>query len=155
MPLSVRTHDQVWKKRLEVKMGSAIQSRLPCAMAMKSDDRDISETSNSWKCSWRQKISDGCATVQVSSMPPGLTEPSRTGRERSFAPIIRLSCKSAIGPPRLFDLDPIESHQNNADRNARASTCRLRNTWPSHTYSWSSRLKVQTDSGSGGPCIPS
>src|SRR6266852_5196608 len=88
-------------------------------------------------------------------MPSGLTEPSRTGRDRSLDPIIRLSCKSAIGPPRLFDLDPIESHQNNADRNARAATCRLRNTWLSPTCSSSSLLKVQTDSGFGGPCIPS
>ena len=38
-----------------------------------------------------QKISDGCATVQVRSMPSGSTAPSRTGRERSLAPMIRLS----------------------------------------------------------------
>src|ERR1051326_5555834 len=92
MPASVRTHDQVWKKRRDVKIGRPTQSRLPCAMAISSDESDISETSNSWKCSCRQKISDGWATVQVRSMPSGETAPSRTGRERSLAPIIKLSC---------------------------------------------------------------
>src|SRR5207253_2021630 len=57
--------------------------------------------------------------------------------------------------PLVFHLDPSESHQNNADWNARAWTCRLRNTWLSPTCSWSSRLKVQTASGSAGPCTPS
>jgi len=96
MPLSERTHAPVWKNRREVKIGRPIQSRLPEAMAMSSEESDISETSNSWKCSCRQKISDGCATVQVRSMPSGATEPSRTGRERSLEPIIRLSCSLAI-----------------------------------------------------------
>ena len=47
MPLSARTQMPVWKKRREVKMGRPIQSRLPLAIAMSSDDSDISETSNS------------------------------------------------------------------------------------------------------------
>jgi hypothetical protein len=96
MPASVRTHAPVWKKRREVKIGRPTQSRLPWAMAMSSDESDISETSNSWKCSCRQKISDGCAVVQVSSMPSGEIDPSRTGRDRSLAPMIKLSCSFPI-----------------------------------------------------------
>src|ERR1700740_919321 len=94
-------------------MGSAIQSRLPWAIAMSNEDSDISETSNSLKWSWRQKISDGCATVQVRSMPSGEMDPSRTGRERSFAPMIRLSCSLAIPLPTLC-LTGLRGDQDNS-----------------------------------------
>ena len=96
MPLSVRTHVPVWKKRREVNTGIPTQSRLPLATAISSDDIDISETSNSLKCSWRQKISDGCATVQVKSIPSGEIAPLRTGCERSLEPMIKLSGRRAI-----------------------------------------------------------
>src|ERR671932_866022 len=117
MPLAWRTHTPVWKKRREVKIGRPIQSRLPWATAISSDDSDISDTSNSWKWSCRQKISDGWAVVQVRSMPSGLIEPSRTGRDRSLADIIRLSCSAPICVSCLTELG---SDQNNADRTARA-----------------------------------
>ena len=99
MPLATRTHAAVWKKRREVKIGSPTQSRLPLAMAISNDDSDISETSNSLKWSCRQKISDGWAAVQMSSMPSGLSVPSRIGRDRSLALMIRLSCSRPIGVP--------------------------------------------------------
>jgi hypothetical protein len=47
MPESLPTHAAVWKKRREVKIGRPTQSRLPLAVAISSDDSDISETSNS------------------------------------------------------------------------------------------------------------
>jgi hypothetical protein len=91
MPRSLRTQVPVWKKRRDVKIGRPTQSVLPLATAINSDDSDISETSNSWKCNWRQKISEGWATVHVRSIPSGLIEPSSTGRERSLEPMIKLS----------------------------------------------------------------
>ena len=51
---------------------------------MNSDDSDISETSNSWKCSWRQKMSGAEATVGLNITPSALAAPSSTGSDRGL-----------------------------------------------------------------------
>ena len=48
MPTSVRMSAPMPKNVRVEQMGSATQSRLPCAVMMASDESDISETSNSW-----------------------------------------------------------------------------------------------------------
>src|SRR5690242_3028723 len=96
MPAAVRTQAQVWKNLRDVNTGSPTQSRLPPATAIRYDDIDISETSNSAKLSCRQKISEGCMRVVVSAIPSGFTAPLSTGSDRGLEPITRLSCRSAI-----------------------------------------------------------
>src|SRR5262245_25721799 len=65
---------------------------------MRSEDIDISETSNSAYLSWRQKISDGCIGVAWNAMPAGAMRPSRTARERAFGAMAMDSGRSAMGP---------------------------------------------------------
>ena len=53
----------MWKNLRVVKIGMPTQSSLPCAVAIISDDIDISEMSKSWNFSCRQNISDGWMAV--------------------------------------------------------------------------------------------
>jgi hypothetical protein len=62
-----------------VKIGSATQGDSPRAVMISSEESDISETSNSWNLSCRQKISEGCAVVTSRSMLSGRTLPSIMG----------------------------------------------------------------------------
>ena len=91
MPRSRRTRISVWKNLRVVKIGMPTQSSLPCAVAIISDDIDISEMSKSWNFSCRQNISDGWMTVGMRSMPSGFTVPSRIGHDRGLAAVARLS----------------------------------------------------------------
>ena len=50
----------VWKKRRVVKTGRPTQRSSPAAIAMMSDENDISETSKSPNFNCRQKSSDAC-----------------------------------------------------------------------------------------------
>src|SRR5437762_10263798 len=63
----------------------------PWEFAMRYDEMDISEISNSWKLSWRQKVSEGSEYVGISSTPSMGTVPSRIGSIRSFLPVTKLS----------------------------------------------------------------
>ena len=65
--------------------------RRPCDFAIISDEIDISETSNSAKCSCRQNSSDGCSTVGRRSMPSGFTLPSMIGQVRGLEVMPMLS----------------------------------------------------------------
>ena len=71
IPESLRTMMLVWKNRRMVNTGIATQRVSPRAVAMMSDDIDISEMSNSAKRNCRQNISDGWIIVGTSSMPCG------------------------------------------------------------------------------------
>src|SRR5262247_3039053 len=71
---------RVWKNSRVVKTGSATHGVGPRAVLIKSDDIDISETSNSPKRSWRQNISDGCTAEAMSRRPSAATRPSSSGR---------------------------------------------------------------------------
>ncbi len=71
IPESLRTMMLVWKNRRMVNTGIATQRVSPRAVAMMSDDIDISEMSNSANRNCRQNISDGWIMVGRSSMPCG------------------------------------------------------------------------------------
>src|SRR5262252_9310924 len=71
MPASARTWMRVWKNSRVVNTGSATHGVGPRAVEIKSDDIDISDTSNSAKRSCRQNISDGWRTVGESAMLRG------------------------------------------------------------------------------------
>src|SRR5690349_12014394 len=91
MPASVRIRILVWKNSRVVKTGNATHGVGPRAVEMRSDDIDISETSNSPNRSWRQNISDGCTAVGMSLMPSGSTRPSSSGRVLGLSESARLS----------------------------------------------------------------
>ena len=76
MPESLRTRTPVWKKRRVVKTGRPTQRSSPTAIAMMSDENDISETSKSPNFNCRQNSSDACTGLGMSSMPSGLMRPS-------------------------------------------------------------------------------
>ena len=78
-------------KRREGKTGMATMS-LPRALAMRSEENDISQTSNSSNLSWRQKVSEGSEFVQTRSTPSTSTSPSRSLAMRSFLADMKLSC---------------------------------------------------------------
>src|SRR6516162_9530411 len=80
MPASARTRMRVWKNSRVVNTGSATHGVGPRAVEIRSDDIDISDTSNSAKRSCRQNISDGWTTVGVRSMASAATAPSISGR---------------------------------------------------------------------------
>src|SRR5438093_8183790 len=104
MPRSVRIQALVWKNDREVKTGSATQFESPWEMSISSDESDISETSNSAKCSCRQNISEGWSTVGIRSMPSGRIEPSMIGRVRSLFERAMLSCRFGTGFTSEADL---------------------------------------------------
>lgn len=99
MPRSARTQVQVWKKRRIVYTGSATQRVSPRDTAMKSEERDISETSNSANFNWRQNISDAVITDAVRRIASGAMRPSMIGRVRALSVRAMLSssiCRYAI-----------------------------------------------------------
>ena len=56
-------------------------------------------------------------------MPSGLTVPSRTGLDRSLAPMIKLSCSDAMSTClSLPCLTRLQAHQNNAEEEVEGST---------------------------------
>src|SRR5215831_11730914 len=85
----------------------------------------------------------------------GLDGTVEHGARAVVGAMIKLSCSAAIDCWSPSCLTPLWSHQNNAERNARAATCRLRNTWPSRTCWWLSLLRVLMGSGSVGQCTRS
>src|SRR5688572_246314 len=78
------------------------QSSCPCAVAISSDDIDISETSKSLNLSCRQNISDGWMMVGTRSMPSGFTVPSRIGHERGLDAVARLRVRRMRGGVRAM-----------------------------------------------------
>ena len=73
---------------------------LPRALAMSSEENDISQTSNSSNLSWRQKVSEGSEFVQTRSTPSTSTSPSSSLAMRSFLADMKLSCTfPAMGSP--------------------------------------------------------
>ena len=71
----------------------AAQRSSPRAIALISDENDISDTSKSPNFSWRQNISDGCSGVGTRSMASGDTVPSRIGRLRGLVSSAILSSR--------------------------------------------------------------
>ena len=70
---------------------------MPRERAMRYDDSDISEISNSSKLSCRQNVSDGSERVGISSTPSGWTAPSTRGATRSLVPVTKLRVNRAMG----------------------------------------------------------
>ena len=69
---------------------------LPLAIAMSSDENDISHSSNSSNFSWRQNVSDGSEFVHTRSTPSIFTSPERSGAMRSLLAEIKLSCRRSL-----------------------------------------------------------
>ena len=85
------TNMLVWKNRRVVKIGKPTKRVSPCAVTIKNDEQDISDTANSAKCSCRQNSSEGCSTVGIRSMPSTFTVPSRIGQVRGLEVMPMLS----------------------------------------------------------------
>src|ERR1700678_1527955 len=131
MPRSVRpSASGEWKSR--VKTGIATHGVGPCDVAIKSDDIDNSETSNSANLSWRQKVSEPPSAVPSNRMPCGLTLPSINGRARGFClpsaalssskpsvVITRRSLRGSRAPPSYF-VDRPEERDHADTRRKRA-----------------------------------
>ena len=73
-PASTLTDSVACMKRRDGNTGMATMS-LPLALAMSSDEKDISKTSNSPNLSCRQNVSDGSELVQTRSTPSTSTSP--------------------------------------------------------------------------------
>jgi hypothetical protein len=67
-----------------VKIGKPTQRLSPWAMAISSDENDISDKSKSAKRSWRQNNSEACTGDMIRSMPSGFTLPSNSGQVRGL-----------------------------------------------------------------------
>src|SRR5208283_5922180 len=93
---------RVWKNSLVVNTGSATHGVGPRAVAITSDDIDISDTSNSANLSCRQNISEGWTTVGVRLMPSATTSPSISGRVFGLSDSARLSARRLRGMSSLL-----------------------------------------------------
>jgi hypothetical protein len=67
---------------------------------MISEENDISETSKSAKRSCRQKSSDGCTALGMSSIPSGFTLPAKIGQVLGLEAIAMLMGMFMTGPRR-------------------------------------------------------
>src|SRR5258708_5462756 len=96
---------RVWKNSRVVNTGSATHGVGPRAVAITSDDIDISETSNSANLSCRQNISEGCTAIGVRLMPSGTTSPSISGRVFGLSESAMLSARRLRAIPSVL-LEP-------------------------------------------------
>src|SRR5215472_1190336 len=71
-------------------MGSPTQRLSPLDFAMRSEEKDISDTSKSAKRSCLQKSSEGCTALGISVIPSGFIFPSKIGQVRGLDAIAML-----------------------------------------------------------------